>query len=167
MDGQAVPLIRVPNPDDYDAIYALIAAAFGRPDEADLVYRLRAEDQVVLELIAVDRGISGHILFSWLKAAPPTIRLASLAPLSVMPTRQNAGIGRMLMQEGLARCGAMGLDAVAVLGDVSYYRYFGFTRRAARGLICEYSGPAYQALEFREGVLAGGEWRVKYPKAFR
>ena len=37
---------------DEDSIHALVSAAFGRTDEAELVRRLRADGDVVLELAA-------------------------------------------------------------------------------------------------------------------
>jgi putative acetyltransferase len=155
----------VASADDGDAIYALTAAAFGRSDEAELVNRLRADGDSVLELVAVGEALDGHILFSRLHVDPATIRLTGLAPVSVTPERQGEGIGGALVREGLARCKAMGFDAVAVLGDPAYYKRFGFTRRAAKGLTCVYSGPAYQAVELRDGALAG-EWHVRYARAF-
>ncbi len=71
-----------------------------------------------------------------------------------------------MIREGLARCAALGFDAVALLGDPEYCKRFGFTRDAALMLESEFSGPYFQALELREGVLAGGPWKVAYPRAF-
>jgi putative acetyltransferase len=145
----------------------VVRAAFGQPDEADLVRQLRDDGDVVLELAAFEgEAILGHILFSALTVAPATIRIAALAPVSVMPTHQNQGIGSALIREGLVRCAALGFDACAVLGDPDYYKRFGFGLDTARTLQSVYSGHAYQALEFRPGALAGGNWRVIYPKSF-
>jgi len=159
-------MIKPLEPADQEAVRALVSAAFGRPDEAELVRRLRADGDAILELAAVEGRVVGHILFSRLAVEPATIRLAALAPVSVLPERRKAGIGSALIRDGLARCKALGFDAVAVLGDPAYYRRFGFTRRAARGLSCSYSGLAYQALELRDGALDGGPWSVLYPRAF-
>jgi putative acetyltransferase len=158
--------IRPIGPADHEAVAALVAAAFGRLDEAELVRRLRADGDAILELVALEDRVIGHVLFSTLAVEPPTIRIAALAPISVLPDHQKAGFGSALVREGLARCKALGFDAVAVLGDPTYYRRFGFTRRAARALNCAYSGRAYQALELRDGALAGGPWSVGYPRPF-
>ncbi|MGH6870274.1 MAG: GNAT family N-acetyltransferase [Rhizomicrobium sp.] len=158
--------IRVAAAADSDAIYALVAAAFGRSDEAELVNRLRADNDAVLELVSAAASLDGHILFSKLSVEPATIRLCGLAPVSVSPHRQGEGIGGALIREGLVRCKAMGFDAVAVLGDPAYYKRFGFTRGAARNLLSVYSGNAYQAFALRAHALAAGPWRVRYPKAF-
>jgi putative acetyltransferase len=162
----ALRAIRVPGTDDHDAIYAVTAAAFGRSDEAELVNRLRADGDAVLELVSVGDAVCGHILFSVLSVEPATIRLVGLAPVSVSPDTQGSGIGSALIREGLVRCKAMGFDAVAVLGEPAYYRRFGFRRSIARVLDCAYSGPAYQALELRDSALTGGPWRVRYASAF-
>jgi putative acetyltransferase len=149
----------------WGAIHGVVSAAFGRPDEAELVRRLRDDGDVVLELAAFEgEAILGHILFSALTVDPATLRIAALAPVSVVPARQNQGIGSALIREGLARCADF--DACAVLGEPEYYSRFGFTLEAARTLNSVYSGHAYQALEFKPGALAGGTWRVTYPRAF-
>jgi putative acetyltransferase len=153
--------------DHGNSIHGVVSAAFGRPDEADLVRQLRDDGDVVLELVAFEGDtVLGHILFSPLTVQPATVRIAALAPVSVVPARQNQGIGSALIREGLARCAAMGFDACAVLGEPEYYSRFGFRLDTARTLKSVYSGHAYQALEFKPGVLGGGLWRVTYPKAF-
>jgi putative acetyltransferase len=153
--------------EDRAAIHGVVSAAFGRPDEAELVRRLRDDGDAVLELAAFEGNtVLGHLLFSALTVDPATIRVAALAPVSVAPTHQNQGVGSALIREGLARCGGLGFHACAVLGDPDYYKRFGFSLGAASVLSSVYSGPAYQALEFRSGALAGGIWRVTYPKAF-
>ena len=67
---------------DQSAVHEVVAAAFGQNDEAELVQRLRADGDVVLELAAVRHGVFvGHILFSALGAEPSPRRIAALAPL--------------------------------------------------------------------------------------
>jgi putative acetyltransferase len=154
-------------PEWADAIDGIVTAAFGGPGEARLVRDLRRDGAVAVERVAMEAGgIAGHVLFSRCTLEPATIRVAALAPVAVAPARQRAGIGSALILEGLTQCAAQGFDAVVLLGDPAYYRRFGFTRRAARVLESVYSGPAFQALELRDGALAGGPWRLAYPKAF-
>lgn len=154
-------------PEWAEAVDRIETAAFARPDEARLVAALRVEGRVAVELVATEGGVPvGHVLFSRCTVAPATLAVAAVAPVAVLPARQKAGIGSALIREGLARCAGAGFDAVAVLGDPAYYRRFGFTRGAARALECVYSGPAFQALELREGALAGGPWRLTYPRPF-
>jgi putative acetyltransferase len=153
--------------DQGPTIRAGISAAFGRTDEADLVDKLRADGEAVVELAAVNQdGMIGHILFSALSVAPPNRRVAALAPLAVVPEHQKQGVGSALVREGLARCSALGFDAIAVLGDVEYYSRFGFQATTASALRSVYSGAHYQAIELKPVSLSGGLWRVTYAKAF-
>jgi putative acetyltransferase len=155
-----------------DGIATVTRAAFekeyGSGDgEVMLIARLRADGDVAVELAALENGVVvGHALFSRLAVEPATIRVAALAPVSARVDWQRSGIGSALIREGLARCKALGFDAVAVLGDPTYYKRFGFTREAARGFECEYSGEHFQVLELKDGALAGGPWKLTYPAGF-
>jgi putative acetyltransferase len=149
------------------AIAGLIRAAFGGEDEARLVEALRAEGAVVAELAALeDEQAVGHVLFSAVRAEPATLAVAALAPLAVVPERQRAGIGGALIRAGLELCRERGVEAVAVLGDPAYYTRFGFALETARPLSSVYQGAHFMALELRPGVLAGGNWKLAYPRAF-
>jgi len=149
------------------AVREVISGAFRRDDEADLVEKLRGDGDVALELAACENGkVVGHILFSELIVEPATVRIAALAPLSVSPSRQKTGIGSALVRDALVRGEALGFDAVAVLGDNTYYGRFGFLAETARPLRSVFSSPHYQALELKLGALSGGPWKVTYPRAF-
>lgn len=149
------------------AVDEILLAAFGGRAEADLVRALRDSGDAAIELMACEHdAVAGYICFSPLAVEPLSIRVAALAPVAVAPSRQGEGIGGALIREGLARCRMAGFDAVALLGDPAYYRRFGFTRRAARALESVYSGPAFQALELRDGALSGGPWTVRFARAF-
>jgi putative acetyltransferase len=138
-------------------------AAFGRSAEAELVERLRADDDVETALVAEEEGrIVGHILFARM-AAP--FRALGLAPVSVMPDRQGCGIGSALIRAGLARAREERWQAVFVLGDPAYYGRFGFTAAAAAPFRCAYSGPHFMALTLGE-PLSSGEGEVSYAPAF-
>ena len=57
--------IRPEAPADFEAIRTVHAEAFGQPDEADLVERLRDDGEFVAALSAVRDGhVVGHIVFS-------------------------------------------------------------------------------------------------------
>jgi putative acetyltransferase len=108
-------IIREEDPADISGIRALVEAAFFRPDEADLVERLRADDDSVISLVAVDEDrVVGHAMFSRM-AAP--LRALGLAPVSVAPDRQHSGIGSRLIRKGLERAAAAGWEGVFVLGE--------------------------------------------------
>jgi putative acetyltransferase len=154
-----------------DDIASITRAAFTRQygsgdGEVALIAALRADGDVAVELTALEAGdVVGHVMFSALAVAPDTLRMASLAPVCARIDRQRSGIGSALIREGLARCKAQGFDTVLVLGD-DYYRRFGFSAEAAKSVESEFSGPHFQALALRDGVLNGGSWRVTYPRAF-
>lgn len=158
-------MIRPAAPDDHDAIRAVVAAAFGQPDEAALVDALRADGDALVELVAEqDDAVVGHILFSLLKTTTGA-RFAALAPLSVAPARQNDGLGMMLMQVGHELCRAAGVEAVIVLGHPAYYPRLGYSAEAARTVTAPFSGPSFMALALKPGALETPV-SVTYAKAF-
>lgn len=156
--------IRDATPADTDAIRAVETAAFGQPDEAALVDRLRGDGDALVELVAVEGGeIVGHILFSRLGIG--ATNGAALAPVAVAPDRQRAGIGGALILAGLDRCRALALPAVVVLGHADYYPRFGFSAALGERLAAPFSGPSFMAIELAPGgVPAGAE--IRYAPAF-
>ena len=161
--------IRSITPADHGAVNAVITAAFGQREEADLVERLRNDGNVLFEQAAtLGDSIVGHILFSRLPVIGndgSVIAAASLAPLSVRPDCQNRGIGADLVSAGLDECRKRRIPAVIVLGDPDYYQRFGFSAAAARLLAAPFSGPHFMAIELATGALKDGG-KVRYPAAF-
>ena len=148
---------------DIAAIHQLVAAAFQRSDEANLVDRLRMNGECVISLVALDGAeIIGHALFS--KMAAPFLALG-LAPVSVKPIRQRAGIGSQLIRVGLDRARQAGWQAVFVLGDPKYYRRFGFDPDLASAFSCRYSGPNLMALALTTD-LPTSEGVIEYAPVF-
>ena len=159
-------VIRPARPEDHLDIHAVVAAAFGRPDEADLVDGLRADGDALVELLAEeDAAVIGHILFSPL-ATDAGGRFAALAPLSVLPRRQNDGVGTMLMQVGHELCRAAGVEAVIVLGHGDYYPRVGYSARAATTVKAPFSGPSFMALALKPGAL-DEPVKITYARAFK
>jgi putative acetyltransferase len=151
---------------DHPAIEAVVAAAFGRTDEADLVSRLRTDGDVVFELVAEEDGdIVGHLLFSRLWADRREL-YAALAPLAVRPDRQKSGLGSALVRVGLENCREFGCHGVLVLGDPAYYGRFGFSADAARQVSAPFRGmAAFQALALEDRAFDAA-LSVSYPDAF-
>jgi putative acetyltransferase len=130
-------IIRDERPQDFDAIRALVEAAFRAPNphgKADyiptehlLVDGLRNAGALTLALVAEDDGaIIGHIAFSPVLIDGRSLEWHGLAPVAVRPDRQNGGIGGDLVREGLARLAALGSKGCVVLGNPEYYQRFGF-----------------------------------------
>ena len=166
--GEAVA-IRAATAADHDGIAALNRAAFGGKEEVGIIQRLRRDDLIAVELVAVQAGaIIGHILLS---ALPTTmdgrpVRALALAPMAVLPGQQKKGIGRRLIEAALDEGRRLGFAAVIVLGHPAYYPRFGFSAALASKLASSFSGEAFMALELIPGALAGQAGAVTYPPAF-
>ncbi len=157
--------IRPEAPRDDEAIDAVVAAAFGQREEADLVKRLRALN-AYRAFVAVDGDVVGHIAFTQVALDPEIgLVLMGLAPLSVRPDVQRSGVGTALTRHGLASLRG-DADACVVLGDPAYYRRFGFEAR--EGLTCVYdvAPEHFMAVELRPGALAGVRGVVQYDPVF-
>jgi putative acetyltransferase len=135
---------------DHDAIADLVRAAFtaefGRSDEPELIARLRAAGDVVLERVAEsDDGVVGHILFSraWIDSDGARFPAVQMAPVSAAVGRQKAGVGSALIADGLDALAAAGETHVFVLGHPAYYPRFGFSAEAARAYESPWSGPHF------------------------
>ena len=137
--------IREEQPGDADAVYAVVSAAFGQPAEARLVRELHGARDAVIALVAEDADslVVGHILLSRMSA--PFTALA-LAPLSVAPARQGAGIGSALVREALRRAAGTSWRGIFVLGEPHYYQRFGFSTAAASDFSSPYAGAHFMAL---------------------
>ena len=162
--------IRLERADDIAAVRAVNLAAFETDAEADIVDLLRQLGTPLVSLVAEDDGaVVGHILFSPVTlGGHPALRLAGLAPMAVVPSRQRQGIGSLLVQDGLAQCRRLGFDAVVVLGHAGFYPRFGFTPSTRFGLRSEYDVPedVFMILELEDGVLGGKSGTIRYHPAF-
>jgi len=159
-------MIRHARPADHAVIAAIVAAAFGRDDEAALVARLRAEEDAMFELVAEEHGeVVGHVLFSRLWVDRFEL-YGALAPLAVRPDRHRQGLGARLVRAGLETAREFGCHGVLVLGEPAYYGRFGFSADAARDVSAPYRGlAAFQALALEDDAFAG-PMTVAYPDAF-
>jgi putative acetyltransferase len=150
---------------DHAAISPLVAAAFGRPDEAAIVDQVRAAGETLVELVAeIDGEIVGHVLFSRMGCQPP-MSAAGLGPLAVAPALQGRGIGSELTRRGLDACRELGALVCVVLGAPAFYGRFGFAspEQAIRSPYAHL--PAFQALDF-DGAALGRLVGIAYPDAF-
>lgn len=132
--------IRPEQSSDAPAVHRVHEAAFPTATEADLVDRLRDNGKAAVSLVAVDEDrIVGHILFTPVTFEPPAdVTAFGLAPMAVLHDHEKHGVGRRLVQNGLAECHAKGACLVVVLGDPTYYGRFGFERASRHGLRNEF-----------------------------
>ncbi len=149
---------------DDRAIRHLHVAAFPSPAEADLVERLRADDDLVLSLVAaVDGRVIGHVALSRMSAP---FRALGLGPIAVDGGERRRGIGALLIRDALNRAKQAGWDAIFVLGDPAYYQRFGFSVRAAEGFASPYAGPHLMVLPLAAGGLPAAGGAISYAPAF-
>ncbi len=163
--------IRSERPADREAVHRVNARAFGRPDEADLVDALRGRVDPSVSLVATEATtVVGHIFFSpvRIEGEGSESRAIALAPLAVLPERQQHGIGSRLVEAGLAACHELAEDVVFVLGHSSYYPRFGFEPAGKRGLHYREvsSDPAFMVAELVPHALHARTGWVRYDEAF-
>ncbi len=157
------------DPKERAAIRAVIAAAFQRVDEADLVDQLRADEHALLSLIAEhDGSIVGHVLFSrmWIDTSRGRVSAIALAPVAVLPGHQRRGIAALLITRGIELLRQRNEAIVIVLGNPGYYPRFGFSAEKSRSLKSPFPPEAFMAMELTDGALDGIEGSVVYPPAF-
>lgn len=155
---------------DWPAVAGIITAAFtaefGRSDEAALVQRLRAAGLVEITLVAKQAGlIAGHIVFSRLGviADGRPLKALALAPVSVAPGLQKAGIGGHLVEAGHTIARDRGFDTIFLLGHPRYYPRFGYIASAAAPFRSPFNGPHFMALALTPGALDAAAGTVTYP----
>jgi predicted N-acetyltransferase YhbS len=128
---------------DHDAIEHLLDLAFGLSRRAKTSYQLRLGNTAVpgLSLVMRDRklGLMGAISFWPVAIGKEMTPALLLGPLAVHPERQNMGVGRALIAEGLTRARAMGHKLILLVGDPPFYLRFDF-RQVPEGQI-ELPGP--------------------------
>lgn len=91
-----------------------------------------------------------------------------LSPIAVQPALQRLGIGRQLIQAGLATAALLGLDGVVMIGHPSYYPRFGFMPASQFGLRKNYPVPdeVFMARPLRPGGMNDLTGEVRYSPAF-
>lgn len=88
-------IIRDERPADAQPVHALVSAAFGRAEEAELVQALHRDGDAVISLLAEQDGaLLGHVLLSRMSAPFPAL---ALAPLSVARAGERGFAGEHLM----------------------------------------------------------------------
>jgi putative acetyltransferase len=156
--------------EERSVIRTIYEAAFGDPDEADLVDRLRADGHALISLVAeLDAGLVGHILFSrmWIRnQTGALVSAVALAPVAVLPEHQGRGIGGRLVRCGLELLRGRGERIAIVVGHPDYYPRFGFSTEKAQSLESPFPAEAFMVIELSAGALDGVQGSVVYPAAF-
>lgn len=140
-------IIRNETPADFDAIAELTAVAFAslavsQHTEQFIIAALRAAGALSVSLVAEEGGrVVGHVAFSPVTIADGTRGWYGLGPVSVLPEAQKRGIGKALIDAGLARLKDAGGAGCVLVGDPAYYTRLGFRNSAQ--LVYEGIPPQY------------------------
>jgi putative acetyltransferase len=166
---EADDCVRMESVEDRAAIRTINEAAFGGPDEAVLVDKLRDDGHAIISLVAeLDGQVVGHIMFSrmWIRTQTGLVSAVALAPVAVLPEYQHRGIGGRLIRQGLDLLRMEGEKIVIVVGHRDYYPRFGFSTDMARRLSSPFPSDVFMAMELSAGALDDVGGPVVYPPAF-
>jgi putative acetyltransferase len=95
------------------------------------------------------------------------MQVASLAPMSVLPSHQRRGMGSMLVERGIQACRQAQCRAVIVVGHINYYPRFGFSHALVSRLANPFAtDEAFMGMELLRGALSDMDGTVVYPPAF-
>jgi putative acetyltransferase len=157
---------------DIDAITGVTIAAFktleiSHQTEQFIIAALRKAGALTVSLVAeLDGRIVGHIAFSPVTISDNTPDWYGLGPVSMMPEYQRQGIGKALIQKGLARLKGLHARGCCLVGHPAYCRKFAFD--TVSGLVLEgvpqevflalsFNGHMPQGIvTFHEGFKAAG-----------
>lgn len=164
-------IIREEQTGDAPAIRKVHEQAFGQPQEADIVDKLRRNCRNLLSLVAVaDSRIVGHILFSpiEIESKEKALQGMGLAPMAVLPEFQRQGIGASLVREGITKLENRGCPFVIVLGHASYYPRFGFEPAGRYRIHSEWDVPddVFMILVLNQTAMRGVSGLARYREEF-
>ncbi|MDJ0707275.1 MAG: N-acetyltransferase [Leptolyngbyaceae cyanobacterium MO_188.B28] len=137
--------IRLSNTNDLEAICAIHHSAFGEEERESIVelvinFLSQPSDYDTLSFVAEEDGIViGHTIFSEIKFIEHNTKAFILAPLAVLPSHQNRGIGTSLVKHGLNYLSSQGTEFVFVYGDPKYYSRFGFHTENSKNFVPPYT----------------------------
>ena len=120
-------------PQDIAEVEELFDLTFGPGRTALSSYRLRDGVNPVSELCLTVRDdfnvLVGAIRFWPVNIGFRRLNGLLLGPLSVHPTRQGEGLGEILIKTSLKKAKKLGWVRVVLIGDVDYYKRFGFSKK--------------------------------------
>jgi putative acetyltransferase len=95
--------------------------------EEYIIDALRRAGALTLSLVAERGGeVVGHVAFSPVAISDGSAGWFGLGPVSVLPPLQNQGIGKALIEAGLAALRERKAAGCVLVGEPAYYTRFGF-----------------------------------------
>ena len=163
--------MRAEIPADGPAIRAIHLLAFPTSQEADLVESLRGNGAATLSLVAEYQGaVVGHVMFSPVQIGDGSgaVDGLGLAPVGVLPHRQNQGIGSQLIRDALQKLETGKCPFVVVLGEPAFYSRFGFKPAREFGVRCKWDvmEDAFMLLPFDKDRVAAASGLARYRGEF-
>ncbi len=169
--NEGMLIVREEREADFDAIRQVVMEAFASAEHSDgdeyaLVERLRQTDDYIpaLSLVAEWGGeVVGHIMFSRISIG--NTEAIALAPLAVLPSFQDRGIGKELIMAAHQRAQELGYCCSVVLGSPGYYSRYGYVPASIYGITSPFDVPSefYMVCPFHLPVPVG---MVTYSDAF-
>lgn len=130
---------------DTAALDALLDRAFGADRHAKRSYTYRQGVAPLTDLGFVatrpDDTVIGTLRFWPVQVGDAGHPAVLLGPIAVEPELKGLGIGKALMRKGLFEARRHGHGLVVLVGDLSYYRVFGFQPAARLGLVMPHERP--------------------------
>jgi putative acetyltransferase len=129
--------IRLETPSDEDSIEQITRRAFlthpySHQTEQFIIRALRAAHALSVSLVAEDAGrVVGHIAFSPVTISDGAHGWYGVGSVSVEPEWQRRGVGRALIERGLAELRKLGANGCALVGEPAFYTRFGFSNNPA------------------------------------
>ena len=162
--------IRKEEPADREAVRRINEIAFEQGPEAAIVDKLRKSCKEYCSFVAVNQDtVIGHVLFTPVTIDGSRVTGMGLAPMAVLPSYQNRGIGSLLVRQGLRYLQQLGSPFVIVLGHPEYYPRFGFEPASRYKLKSQWEGvpdEAFMVVVFDRDVLPGKGGIVRYRAEF-
>jgi predicted N-acetyltransferase YhbS len=147
--------------DDWWEVEGLLDLCFAPGREALSSYRLRDGVSPVAALCLVARDGEGALagaIRNWpvrVEASLGRKWALLLGPVAVHPTRQGEGLGAALVLRALELAREGGWSRVLLVGDLPYYRRFGFRRLEGVMMPPPTNPERILGLELREGAWEG------------
>lgn len=111
---------------------AFLSHAYSHQTEQFIIRALRAAQALSVSLVAVEDGrVVGHVAFSPVSIDDGSRGWYGLGPVAVEPAAQGKGIGRALIERGLARLRELGAAGCVLVGEPAFYARFGFAHMPA------------------------------------
>lgn len=121
-----------------EPVERMLDAVFGpaRFDKASYLFREGVAPVAELSYVAMlGDEVVGTIRYWPILVGPSNHPALLLGPLGITPRLAGKGIGRTLTFRTLERAAEMGHDLVLLVGDVDYYKRFGFVPATPHGFV--------------------------------